>query len=81
MFVLSNEFYNGIEENESARKYVEANVEYWKIAPLLVDCTCAMFGVSRALPAPLAGQHGLRLPRACSNTHSSVHGSCESACN
>ena len=39
MFVLSNEFYNGIEENENARKYVEANVEYWKIeAPLFVDC-------------------------------------------
>ena len=31
MFVLSTDFYNGIEQNESARQYVEANVEYWRI--------------------------------------------------
>jgi len=33
MFILGNEFFAKIEENPAAKEYVDANVEYWKVAP------------------------------------------------
>ena len=35
MFVLGNEFYQGIEQNSAARHYVERNIEFWAVTTTL----------------------------------------------